>query len=240
MPYPSLLRPCPCVSPLLTCTSTGDSQTQFCLSLCGVSGSWCTQGLFEPFKHLWQEWGLILNANSPPLQSCWGFSFALGVGYLLKFGPVPHSRRSRAYHLVAASPLPLDVGCFLSAAPVMCSLCSSACMGLLWHWWTQSWAARRWSGWEEIPHVQGERLLSHKILPGDQEKKPKRIWSCFKLFLLGPMLVVMAKENKLKNFTLTFYTILIIKHHRNQTDHSFLCQITLPSAYFQGLGIGKQ
>ena len=30
-------------SPLLTHTSTGDAQTQFCLSLCGVSGSWCTE-----------------------------------------------------------------------------------------------------------------------------------------------------------------------------------------------------
>ena len=27
---------CPCGSPLLTCFSTGDAQTQFCLSLCGV------------------------------------------------------------------------------------------------------------------------------------------------------------------------------------------------------------
>ena len=40
--------PCPGRSPLLTCTSTGDTQTQFCLSLCGVSGSWCAQGIFEP------------------------------------------------------------------------------------------------------------------------------------------------------------------------------------------------
>ena len=40
--------PCPCSSPLLTHTSAGDTQTQFCLSLCGVSGFWCTQGLFEP------------------------------------------------------------------------------------------------------------------------------------------------------------------------------------------------
>ena len=54
------------------------------------------------------------------------------------------------------------------------------------------------------------------------------------------MLVITAKENKLKNCTLAFYTILVIKNYRNQTDHSFLCQITLPSAYFQGLGIGKQ
>ena len=35
--------PCPCSSPLLTRTSTGDAQTQFWLSLCGVSGSWCTR-----------------------------------------------------------------------------------------------------------------------------------------------------------------------------------------------------
>ena len=40
--------PCPCGSPLLTCTSPGDTQTQFYLSLCGVPGSWCAQGLFEP------------------------------------------------------------------------------------------------------------------------------------------------------------------------------------------------
>ena len=39
---------CPCGSPLLTCTFTGDAHTQFCLSLCGVPGSWCAQGLFEP------------------------------------------------------------------------------------------------------------------------------------------------------------------------------------------------
>ena len=30
--------PCPCGSPLLTLTSAGDVQTQFCLSLCGVPG----------------------------------------------------------------------------------------------------------------------------------------------------------------------------------------------------------
>ena len=56
--------PCPCSSPLLTWTSAGDTQTQFCLNLCGVSGSW---GWFE---HLWQVWGLILNAISPLLPSC--------------------------------------------------------------------------------------------------------------------------------------------------------------------------
>ena len=36
---------CPCSRPLLNQTSTGYTQTQFCLSLRGVSGSWCTQSL---------------------------------------------------------------------------------------------------------------------------------------------------------------------------------------------------
>ena len=36
--------PCPCGRPLLTRTSSGDTHTQFWLSLCGVSGSWCAQG----------------------------------------------------------------------------------------------------------------------------------------------------------------------------------------------------
>ena len=72
--------PCPCGSPLLTRTSAGDTQTRFWLSLCGVSGSWCSQGLFEPSEHLWQVGGLILNAILPLLPSCLGFSFALGRG----------------------------------------------------------------------------------------------------------------------------------------------------------------
>ena len=37
--------PYPWSSPLLTRTTTGDTKTQLCLSLCAVSGSWCTQGL---------------------------------------------------------------------------------------------------------------------------------------------------------------------------------------------------
>ena len=45
----------PCGSPLLICTCTGDTQTQYCISLCGVSGSWCAPGLFEPSEHLWWE-----------------------------------------------------------------------------------------------------------------------------------------------------------------------------------------
>ena len=40
--------PCPCSRPLLICTSSGDAQTQFYLSLCGVPGSWYAQSMFEP------------------------------------------------------------------------------------------------------------------------------------------------------------------------------------------------
>ena len=46
--------PYPCSCPLLTRTSTGDTQTQFWLSLCGVSASWCAQDLFEPSECFWQ------------------------------------------------------------------------------------------------------------------------------------------------------------------------------------------
>ena len=73
MPYTSLLNP----EPLSLWQATADPylhrrhSTQFCLSLCRVSGSWCTQSLFELSGLLWQEWGLILNVNLPLLPSCW-------------------------------------------------------------------------------------------------------------------------------------------------------------------------
>ena len=49
--------PCLYISPLLTRTSSGFAQTQFCLCLClcGVAGSWGIQGLSEPSLHLWWE-----------------------------------------------------------------------------------------------------------------------------------------------------------------------------------------
>ena len=49
-------------------------------SVYGVTGSWCTQDLFEPSECLWQVSGLILNVVLPLLPSCWGFSFAFGHG----------------------------------------------------------------------------------------------------------------------------------------------------------------
>ena len=106
--------PCPCSSPVLTCTSSGDTQTQFYLSFCGTSGSWCTQGLFEPPEALWHVWGLILNAFLPILPSFWSFSFALGPGvspqshsstmqpplqHHIDATQVPHSRSSRMFIL---------------------------------------------------------------------------------------------------------------------------------------------
>ena len=78
---------CPCSRPLINQASTGDPQTQLCLSLCGVSGSWCTQGMFETSEHLWQVWGLILNMISSLLPSCEAsplpFSFAPELTILL-------------------------------------------------------------------------------------------------------------------------------------------------------------
>ena len=85
-PHPELL------SPQLSTADpypSGSAHTPFCLSLCGVSGSWCAQGLFQPSESLWQEWGLILNAVLPLLPSCCGFPLPLDVGYLLKVSPAP-------------------------------------------------------------------------------------------------------------------------------------------------------
>ena len=81
--------PCPCSRPLLTCTSTGDTQTQFGLSLCGVSGSWCAQGMFEPSKHLWRVLGLIPNAILPSYHLSGASPLSLDMGHL--FGGIQHS-----------------------------------------------------------------------------------------------------------------------------------------------------
>ena len=82
MPYSGLLHP----EPLPLQQPTADlyhcrrpSNTVLAQAL-WVSGSRCTQGLFESSEHLWQVWGLILNAISSLLQSCWGFFFALECG----------------------------------------------------------------------------------------------------------------------------------------------------------------
>ena len=75
MPYPGLLTqsPCPCGGPLLTHTSAGDTQTQFWLSLWGVSGSWCTQGSICTLQEsissvLCKFWQLCGGVNGDLLQ----------------------------------------------------------------------------------------------------------------------------------------------------------------------------
>ena len=117
--------PCPHSSPLRTRTSSADTQTQFCLSLNGVSGSWCTQGLFELSEHLWRVWSLMLNAISPLLPSCWSSPLSLDVGYLLKVTPALCSCHSSTYRLAGAS-LSLDVGYLLTVTPALCSCRSKA------------------------------------------------------------------------------------------------------------------
>ena len=81
-----------------------------CLSLYRVPGSWCAQGLFEPSERLWQGQGLILNVNHP------------------------------SYHLTGAFPLPLDMGCLLTVAPVCTIL-----LGFFWPWtWGISSRVLQW------------------------------------------------------------------------------------------------
>ena len=80
---------CPCVRSLPT-LSPQETQT-----LKGRSGSapvgfpGARKVLCEPSECLWWIWGLILNAISPLLPSCWGVSFALGHG-VSYFGGIQH------------------------------------------------------------------------------------------------------------------------------------------------------
>ena len=55
----------------------------------GSLGPGAPKVLFEPSKHLWQVWGLILNAIVPSPRSCgffvlgYGTSFLVGSSFLL-------------------------------------------------------------------------------------------------------------------------------------------------------------
>ena len=76
----------------MTYAFTGESQTQFWLSLCGVSGSCWAQGLFEPSQGSLVGMGFDSKCdfNSPTHSSFWGFSFALEHGVSF-FGGIKHS-----------------------------------------------------------------------------------------------------------------------------------------------------
>ena len=58
--------PCPCGSPLLTSTSTGDTQISVSVSV-GPLGPGVHRVCLSP---LWQAWCLILDVNLPLLPSC--------------------------------------------------------------------------------------------------------------------------------------------------------------------------
>ena len=69
----------------------------------GVSVFWCTQGLFEPSEHFWQEWGLILNAILPPYHLAGASPLFLDVGHRLTVARALRSHCSCIYHLARAS-----------------------------------------------------------------------------------------------------------------------------------------
>ena len=69
--------------PLLTQAPAGDTQTFKSRSgsvSVGSLGTGVHKVLFEPSKHLWKVWSLILNTISRLLLSYWVISFALGHG----------------------------------------------------------------------------------------------------------------------------------------------------------------
>ena len=99
---------CPWGRPLLTYTLTGGTQTQFWLHLCGVSGSRCAQGLFEPSECLWWISGLILNPFlmiSPLLLSCWGLYSISSVSSPSHVWPCPSELSSACWETKACSTL---------------------------------------------------------------------------------------------------------------------------------------
>ena len=106
-----------CGSPLLTRISRGDAQTQFCLSLCGVSGSSGTQDSFEPSEQL------CGNDGCPSFHFPGASPLPLDVGYLPTAAPALCSHRSSAYHLTGFS-LALDLGYLLMTTPAKYSHCS--------------------------------------------------------------------------------------------------------------------
>ena len=86
MPHlPGLLRPEP-MSPwqatadLCICRRYSNTQSRSGSDSVGSLGPGVHKVLFEPSKHLWWVWVLILNTILPLLPFCWGFSFALGCG----------------------------------------------------------------------------------------------------------------------------------------------------------------
>ena len=110
-------RPCPHSSPLLTHTSLEDTQTQFCLSLFGVSGSWCTQVCLSP---------LSISGG----YGVWFYPWSWASCHLVGAFPCPEtwgiSSKSPQHHTatVPAPTILLELLC-----PWMCSKSSHSCSG---------------------------------------------------------------------------------------------------------------
>ena len=68
--------PCWSMPPLETLKLKGRSGSDS-----GIPGE--PKVLFGPLKHLWQVWGLILNAISPLQPSCWSFSLDVEFPFLV-------------------------------------------------------------------------------------------------------------------------------------------------------------
>ena len=93
MPYPDLLHP----EPLPLRQAIADpyvcrrhSNTSW-LGLCGVSGSWWAQGLFESSEHLWPVRGLkFLHTISPPYHLARVSHFPLDIAYLFCVWGIQH------------------------------------------------------------------------------------------------------------------------------------------------------
>ena len=96
--------PCPCSRPLLTHTSSGDTQTQFWLSLYGFSGFWCTQGTFEPSENLWRVRGFDSKCDFAPPTILLGLLLCLWTKDISSKWAI--SSKSLQHH-AATSPLPL-------------------------------------------------------------------------------------------------------------------------------------
>ena len=62
------------------------SEAGLAQSLWGSLSPGGTKVLFEPSRHLWQVWGLIVNMISPLLPSCWDVSFAIGCAISFSVG----------------------------------------------------------------------------------------------------------------------------------------------------------
>ena len=78
--------PCPCGSPLLTCTSTGDAQTHKGSLVQSLWGSWCAQGFVGAFRASLVGMGFDSKCVFPLPIILLGFSFGLGHGVSFSWG----------------------------------------------------------------------------------------------------------------------------------------------------------